>query len=91
MALIDVLEEVAQQTGLHRYKVKQVLKAITTEVVRRAASGEPVRISKFGTFYAQTHGPKTGRNMHTGEKVPIPARRVLKFRPSALLQAKFAE
>ncbi len=56
--------------------------------MRRAGSGESVKISGFGTFSVRQKGRRIGRNPKTGEEVPILPRRVLVFRPSQVLKAR---
>jgi len=50
--------------------------------------GEPVRLSSFGSFVVRERRQRLGRNPKTGRQVKIPARRVLVFKPSAILKAR---
>ena len=50
--------------------------------------GEPVKLSSFGAFLVRRKGERVGRNPKTGVEVPIPPRRVMVFRPSAVLKKK---
>jgi integration host factor subunit alpha len=45
-----------------------------------------VKLSGFGSFLVRKKGHRVGRNPKTGEKAPIPARRVMVFKPSAILK-----
>ena len=48
--------------------------------------GEKVKISGFGNFVIREKRPRKGRNPQTGEQMMIPGRKVLKFKPSAILR-----
>jgi len=46
------------------------------------AAGEDVKIASFGTFRVRDKAARMGRNVKTGESVPIAPRRVVTFKPS---------
>jgi DNA-binding protein HU-beta len=45
-------------------------------------------LAGFGSFSIVKRAPRLGRNPKTGEEVPIPARRVVKFRPGKKLSRR---
>jgi len=59
-----------------------VLKEITDCLER----GETVKLSSFGSFVVRKKGQRIGRNPKTGKEVPISPRRVMVFKPSAILK-----
>ena len=77
-----------QKVGLSRTEsatlVEQVLKEITDCLER----GETVKLSSFGSFVVRKKGQRIGRNPKTGKEVPISPRRVMVFKPSAILKQK---
>ena len=48
--------------------------------------GETVKLSSFGSFLVRKKKQRVGRNPKTGTEVPISPRRVIVFRPSAILK-----
>jgi integration host factor subunit alpha len=62
--------------------VSQVLETIATTLER----GETVKLSSFGSFVVRKKGERLGRNPKTLEPAPIRPRRVLVFKPSAVLK-----
>ena len=50
--------------------------------------GETVKLSAFGTFVVRKKGQSIGRNPKTGTEVPISPRRVMVFKPSAILKQR---
>ena len=68
--------------------MSQVLKTIATTLER----GETVKLSSFGSFVVRQKGERLGRNPKTREPATIRPRRVLVFKPSAVLKRadKFA-
>jgi integration host factor subunit alpha len=64
--------------------VELVLKEITDCLER----GETVKLSSFGSFVVRNKGQRIGRNPKTGKEVPISPRRVMVFKPSAILKQR---
>ena len=64
--------------------VELVLEEITDCLER----GETVKLSSFGSFVVRKKGQRIGRNPKTGEEVPISPRRVMVFKPSAILKQR---
>ena len=58
------------------------------EVCDAAVRGEPVKLSSFGSFVVRKKGQRVGRNPKTGKEVPISPRRVMVFKPSAILKQR---
>jgi integration host factor subunit alpha len=49
-------------------------------------AGEDIKIAGFGKFKVKQKKDRRGRNPQTGEAITIEARRILSFKPSALLK-----
>lgn len=67
--------------GVIELVVNSVLRNIESALVR----GERVQFTGFGTFELKKRAPRTGRNPHTGEAIPIPARIIPSFKPGKIL------
>src|SRR5690606_18335325 len=67
------------------------VESVVDAVLRQVAAGGSVAITGFGTFEPVDRAPRTGRNPHTGDPVPIPAARVPRFRPGSYFRAVVAE
>ncbi len=50
-----------------------------------------IQITGFGTFDVVERGPRPARNPRTNQVVPLPARRVVRFRPARRLHALLRE
>ena len=49
---------------------------------------QTVKLSSFGLFVVRQKAQRLGRNPRTGEEVPISPRRVVVFKPSAVLKQR---
>lgn len=48
---------------------------------------EEIYLRGFGTFLPHTAAPKKARDFHNGKVLPIPAKNVVKFKPSLHIKA----
>jgi DNA-binding protein HU-beta len=82
MSKQDVINTVAERTGLTKVYVKSALES-TLEVIKEVvASGEKVQFIGFGTFSSVERKARTGRNPQTGKPLEIAAKVVTKFKAS---------
>jgi len=72
---------IAQETGLKQSDVKRVVQRTLTLVVEALASGKTVELRNFGVFKVKSRKARVGRNPKTGTTVPVPAKRVVTFKP----------
>jgi DNA-binding protein HU-beta len=52
------------------------------------AAGEKITLVGFGTFSVGERAEREGRNPRTGDKISIPASKVVKFKPGKSLTDK---
>ena len=84
----DFYETVYQKVGLSRVESAELVESVLDEIANALERGETVKLSSFGSFVVRSKGRRIGRNPKTGEEVPIEPRRVLVFKPSAVLKAR---
>lgn len=70
----QIIAEVCGNTNYSRGIVSSVLNAILADITLELSKGNRVQFSGFGTFELKERAARIGRNPHTGEAVPIPAR-----------------
>ncbi len=78
----DLADAVHRNIGLSRAECSAMVESILGHMGNALARGESVKITGFGTFSVRDKDERIGRNPKTGVEVPIPARRVISFRPS---------
>lgn len=81
-------EAIYAQVGLSRNESAALLETVLEKMSAALESGEPVKISAFGSFVVRQKGRRVGRNPKTGVEVPIQPRKVLAFRPSHVLKGR---
>jgi integration host factor subunit alpha len=86
----DLSEAVHKKIGLSRSDSATLVELVLKEITDRLEQGETVKLSSFGSFVVRNKGPRMGRNLKTGEEMQIPSRRVMVFKPSAVLRQRLA-
>ena len=80
MTKAELITRIAEQSGLKQSQAKDALDAFLNCVTEAAKNGEDVRLVGFGSFVPVTRAAGTARNPRTGQSVPRPESRTLKFR-----------
>lgn len=72
--------------------VTDVVQATIDYITSALARGDKVALRKFGTFEVRYTPPKIGRNpKDAAHPVPIPARAIVRFKPSQEMKDKVAQ
>lgn len=74
MTKTDLVNFMAEETGLTKADAARALEAMTKGVVKGLKKDKKVTITGFCTFNAKNKPAKMGRNPKTGAPVKIPAR-----------------
>lgn len=77
-----ITNRVARQCGVSAVTAKSLFDGFIDTIVEAMENDDKVVISNFGVFQMKRRAPRTGRNPHTGQAVPIPERYVISFKPS---------
>ena len=86
----DLCEVVYKTVGLSQTESAALVGLVFKEITDRLEQGETVKLSSFGSFVVRKKGPRIGRNPKTGKETPIAPRRVMVFKPSAILRRRLA-
>ncbi|HHU54916.1 MAG TPA: HU family DNA-binding protein [Mollicutes bacterium] len=86
MTKTDLVNFIAEETGLTKADSSRVLEAMVKGVITGLKEGDKVTLTGFCTFTAKDKPEKEGRNPRTGEKVVIPARRAVTIKAGSKLK-----
>jgi len=77
----ELVQEVANQTGLTKKTSREAVDAIISAITDSLGREERVTLVGFGTFQVMERKARTGVNPQTRQAITIPAKKVPKFRP----------
>ena len=70
---------VSKKTDISQVKALEIVSAVMDSMRESLEQGDEVILRGFGTFIPVTSAPRSGRNMHTAERVVIPAKKRIRF------------
>jgi DNA-binding protein HU-beta len=88
MTKSEISNLTAGDTGVDQQTAARVIDSFLENLKRAAANGEDVFFRGFGSFMVKKRGPKTARNISKGTVVRVPAKNVVRFKPSPEFTAK---
>ncbi len=80
MVKADLIERSAAATGLRRKDCRASVEALFEQVSAALVRGERVVVRRFGILHTSPRKTGMARNPRTGEEVPIPPGRMVRFR-----------
>ena len=87
MTKADIVEKLCGKVGLTKKESGDVVEELFALIKDTLEAGEKIKIAGFGNFEVKEKNDRFGRNPQTGETITIEARRILTFKPSALLKS----
>ena len=82
MRKADVVNKIAEKTGVPKVDVLVTLEAFFKEVKDSIVEGENVYIRGFGSFIRKTRAAKIGRNIKKNMAIQIPEHDIPAFKPA---------
>ncbi len=86
MTKADLVEQIAEATGLTKKDTAVVVDGFLEAVKRALAREQNIEIRGFGSFKVKRRKARKARNPRTGEPVHVPGRLVPTFKPSKELK-----
>jgi len=84
----DFVELISGKTGLQKVLVKRILDEFFAGMRTSLNDGDRIELRNFGVFLVKQRKGKMGRNPRTGERVAIPERVKIVFKPSRIFKKK---
>lgn len=85
MNKFQLITAMAEESGLTKADTKKALDAFMASVSKALKEDGRVSLVGFGTFTVSERAERTGINPSTKQKITIPAKKVVKFKPGAEL------
>ena len=82
----DIVLKIASETGIKQIEVKRVVQFTLDKITEYLAGGQTVELRNFGIFKIKSRRGRLGRNPRTGQEVPVPAKKVVIFKPGLVMK-----
>ena len=77
----EMAKAIAQETGLTQLQVQGIIQRVFDGITETLAREGRIELRNFGVFEVRERKPRKARNPRTGERVKVPAKRVVTFKP----------
>lgn len=82
MTKADIVDRIAEGTGLTKLETEAVVDGFMLTVMEALERGAAVELRGFGSFRIRERAPRTARNPQTDEPIEVPRQFVPVFKPS---------
>jgi len=83
----DIVAVVAERTGLSKIRAEIAVEALFDAMKQALKNGHRIELRGFGVFFVRPRKRGIGRNPKTGEVVPIPEGKTIRFKPGKELRS----
>ena len=81
MIKVDLVNDVSKLAAITKVKAEVAVDAIFDSMRLSMQRGERIELPGFGVFLVKPRKRGIGRNPRTGQEIPIPPGRTIRFRP----------
>lgn len=84
----EIVKEIADRLELTQLKTKEIVQLTFDAIIDTLVNSEDHRIElrNFGVFEVKRRAPRNARNPRTNEKVSVPAKNVVTFKPGKRME-----
>ena len=83
---IEIINMLHEHIGIPKIGCISIVESFFDIIKSKLEKGNPVMVSGFGKWTVKAKKERKGRNPKTGKEIRIDARRVVTFKPSAVLR-----
>ena len=76
----DLIQAVASSGNIPKKTAEILVNTFIDTIIESLANGESITLMGFGKFEPKDRAAQTTRNFRTGEKMSIPAHKIVKFK-----------
>jgi DNA-binding protein HU-beta len=91
MRKADLVNNIADKTGIAKVDVLVTIEALFKEVKESLATGENVYVRGFGSFIVKKRAKKVGRNIKKNKSIEIPEHFIPAFKPAKVFVEQVKE
>lgn len=84
----ELVHRIADKTGVTKVVAKEVIQSFLNAIIDELAEGNRLEFREFGVFESRERAARLAQNPRTLEKVPVPKKRIVKFKVGRLMRKK---
>jgi integration host factor subunit beta len=87
----EIVKTISDEIGLTQLKTKEIVQKTFDAIVETLVEDHRIELRNFGVFEVKRRAARKARNPRTGEKVFVPAKFVVTFKPGKEMEEKVRE
>jgi len=77
----EIVKKISEDIGLTQLKTKDIVQRTLDTIIQTLVSEGRIELRNFGVFEVKRRAPRKARNPRTGDKVYVPSKNVVTFKP----------
>ncbi len=77
----EIVKKISEELELTQLKTKEIVQMTLDEIIKTLVGEGRIELRNFGVFEVKRRAPRRARNPRTGDKVFVPAKNVVTFKP----------
>ena len=82
----ELVHRIAEQTGTTKVVAKDVIQSFLNAIIDELADGNRLEFREFGVLESRNRAARLAQNPRTLEKVPVPSKKIVKFKVGRLMR-----
>lgn len=87
----EIVRTIAEEIGLTQLKTKEIVQKTFDAIVETLVEDHRIELRNFGVFEVKQRAARKARNPRTGEKVSVPEKFVVTFKPGKEMEERVRE
>jgi integration host factor subunit beta len=87
----EMSDTIAQRTEIAGTLAKEIVQLVLDGIMQALLTEGRIELRNFGVFEVKKRKPRQARNPRTGEKVQVPAKLVVTFKPGQRMEERVGE
>lgn len=87
----DMVKEIAEEMGITQVQAKKIAQRVFDRITETLLNEGRIELRNFGVFEVRKRKPRKARNPRNGEKVSVPAKLVVTFKPGQKMKKQVGQ
>lgn len=87
----EIVKTISEEIGLTQLKTKEIVQKTFDAIVETLVDDRRIELRNFGVFEVKKRAARKARNPRTGDKVFVPAKFVVTFKPGKEMEERVRE
>ena len=87
----EMAKAIAEEMGITQEQAKEIVQRVFDGIVETLVQEGRIELRNFGVFEVKKRKPRKARNPRTGEKVKVPAKLVVTFKPGREMEERVGQ